>query len=119
MTDLQYITEVFANEEYLKRNAKQIKIIDTTNDWGFDGVQSTTYIMKNGSSYTEKHIDNYSSDKRNETLYIYKIKNKVVTKDEFLKFNNIKRETSIKLWKNAVYNGKFDKLIKEYINNNI
>lgn len=117
MTDLEYITKVFANEEYLKRNAKQIRSTDTTNDWGFDGTQSTTYVMKNGSSYTEKHIDNYSSGKPNETLYIYKVKNKIVTKDEFLKFNNIKRLTSVKLWKHKVYDGKFDNLIEQYVNN--
>lgn len=115
MTDLQYITETFQNESYLKRKAKQIIKVDSTNDWGFDGEQFTKYIMPNNSSYKTGRIDYFSSDKNNVTLNIFKIGKKEVSKEGWLKFNKIKRETSVKLWKHPVYEGKYDNLIKDYV----
>ena len=115
MTNLEYITKTFQNEKYLKSKAKQIIETDSTNDWGFDGKQSTKYIMPNNSSYEQGRIDYYSSDKDNITLNIFKIGKKEVSKEEWLKFNNIRRKTSVKLWMHSVYDGKFDKLIEDYI----
>lgn len=72
--------------------------------------------MSNNSSYEQGRIDYYSSDKDNVDLNIFKIGKKEVSKEEWLKFNNIKRITSVKLWAKPIYDGKFDKLIEDYIN---
>ena len=113
--DIDYITSMFFNDNLLKRRAKQIIEIDTTNDWGFNGVKSIKYIMPNGSSYENKSINN--NDRGiHEQFYIFKIKNKEVSKEEWLKHNKIKRLTSVKGWQHSVYDGKFDNLINDYIN---
>jgi len=116
MKDIDYILKTFQNDIYLKNISKQIIIFDTTNDWGFDGKQSTKYILPNGSSYEQGRIDYYSSDNENVTINIFKIGKKEVSKEEWLQHNNIKRKTSVKLWKHKVYDGSFDLLIKKYIN---
>lgn len=111
---IKLITEEFHNEEYLKRKAKQIKEINTTNAWGFDGELSTTYIMSTGSSYKTGRIDRFSSGK-NEDINEFKIGKKKVTKQEFLDHNKISRKVSVKLWTHKAYEGQFDKLIEDYI----
>ena len=116
MTDIEYVTKFFYNETYLKRKAKQIIITDTTNKWGCDGKQSTQYIMDNKSSYEIGVINNYSRGEESIDINIFKIGRKIVSKEEWLRFNNIKRKTSIKLWTHPIYRGRFDKLINNYIN---
>ena len=112
-----YILHAFANESYLKRKAKQIVTKDTTNDWGFNGTKSTKYIFENGSSYEFGSENLYG--RFHKSFYIYRVGKKECTKDEFLKLNKIRRETSIKLWKQPCYDGKFDSLINDYINNTL
>ena len=112
---IDYITSMFFNDTFLKNKAKQIIEKDTTNDWGFNGVRSMKYIMSNNSSYESKSINNFDGG-THEQFYIFKISNKEVSKEEWLKYNNIKRITSVKGWQNSVYEGDFDELINDYIN---
>lgn len=113
-TDKDYILHMFHNDFYLKKKCKQFIEINTTNDWGFNGIRSKKWIMQNGSSYENVSDNNFDGGTYTQE-YIFRIGRKIVTKEEWLKFNNIKRLTSVKDWKHPAYNNRFDQLIEDYV----